>query len=703
MEAHENGLVTGIINRNKILLRIPVYQRNYSWNEEQCKMLLDDIEKIMTSEREHFFGTMVYVNLNSSERSENIDTEYIIIDGQQRITTIMLLLKALYDSGKENGDESICYEINDMLFNRYCPNYRIKLLSSNSDFEQFEALLDDKHEIINESGRIFKNYQICLARVQEWLNSNYFPSKILAAVKKLKVVAIEMGRDDDQQAIFESLNSTGLNLSNADLIRNFLLMKESPGNQKILFNNWQVIEHNLNADESDEDINNFFMHYITFISGSAAKEINKKILYRRFVDLFDEKNLTRFGILAELKNLSGIYSAFVNKDSKKKYPADVMKCLDDLRFLKQTTCYPFLLHVFDDYEKKIIDAETLSKTVKFIFSYILRRLVCKIPSNSLRGFFAALYSRAFKIQGNKQKYYESINKFISIQSSNDAMPSDEKFRDSLLNQDLYSRSSNALCKFILREIENGGSKEVLNFDDMTIEHIMPQNLSPEWRRVISSEDHDKFLHTLGNLTITGYNSELSNKSFAEKIKLLTSEDNPTKAVKLNSDVTNKSSWTVNEIKSRAERLAKIVMQLFKTEKINDPDIKFDYLTKITLDDDSSMATKQNLYSFVFDGEEYKQNTFAYMLVDVVKLLDEQNSAILEELARKNYSFTSGEKIYIKYGSDSMTNPKEIRDKIFIDTGLSAESTMKFIASLFKRYNVSKSRFYIFVKTGNISR
>ena len=596
MEAHEKGLVINIISNNKTLLRIPVYQRNYSWNEEQCKILLDDVEKIMTSGREHFFGTMVYVNLDSSERSENLDSEYIIIDGQQRITTIIILLKALYDSAKERGDENICYDINDILYNRYCPDdYRIKLKSSNSDFAQFEALLNNNREFLNESGRIFQNYNICLSRVQEWLNNNYFFTKILAAIKKLKVVAIEMNKDDDQQAIFESLNSTGLNLSNADLIRNFLLMKESPSRQKILFDNWQVIERNLKADESDEDINNFFMHYITFISGSV-KEINKKILYRRFVDLFDDRNLTRSEIISELKHLSGIYSAFVNKDSKKKYPAEIMKYLDDLRFLNQSTCYPFLLHVFNDYENGIIDSKTLAKTVKFILCYIVRRLICKVSSGSLRGFFAGLYSRVFKIPDNKRKYYESINKFISIQISNDALPSDERLKDYLLNQDIYGKN-NALCKFILREIENGGTKECLVFDDLTIEHIMPQKLTPEWRRIFSPEEHTKYLHTLGNLTITGHNPELSNKSFLEKVRLIQEK---AKAKILNSDVINKSTWTAEDIKSRAERLAKIVINLFSAEKINDPDIKFDDLTKITLDDFSTVTYKV-LDSFVFDG------------------------------------------------------------------------------------------------------
>ena len=699
MKAEATLFVGKIINPEGTLFRIPVYQRNYSWDEEQCKILLDDIEKILKSgkaNKGHFLGTMVYIE--SDENDYQLNNEYIVIDGQQRLTTIMIFLKALQDCIKNYNDENnISDKINDILYNKHSgEHFRIKLHSPSSDYEKFTSLLEDKHDKLDESDRIFKNYKVCLNRVNQWLEEGFAADKILWAVKQIEVVKIEMDNNDDQQAIFESLNSTGLNLSNADLIRNFLLMKESPSKQKILFDNWQVIERNLKADESDEDINNFFAHYITFTDGTSAREINKKILYRRFVDLFDEKNLTRSDILAELKKLSGIYSAFVNKDSKKKYPSDVMKYLENLRTLKQTTCYPFLLHVFDDYENNIIDSKTLSKTVKFILCYIVRRLVCKIPSNSLRGFFAGLYSRTFRIQENKQKYYEAINKFISTQFSNDVMPSDEKFRDSLLNQDIYGKSS-PLCRFILEEIENGSSKEVIVFDKkLSIEHIMPQNLSPEWRRAVSNEDHEKFLHTLGNLTITGYNSELGNRSFTEKKALIDSKKS--KAVILNSDVLNKESWTVEEIKARAGRLAKIVMKLFKTEKINDPDLKFDYLAKITLDD-ASMATGQYLDSFVFDGNEYKQNTFAYMLVDVVKLLDEQKPGILEELARENYSFTSGEKVYLKYGSDSMNSPKEIRDKIFIDTGISSESTMKFIAALFERFDISKSRFYIFVKTG----
>ena len=624
---------------------------------------------------------------------------YIVIDGQQRLTTIMIFLKALQDCAKNfNDDHDIAGTIDGLLYNtghETSKYFRIKLKSPGLDYEKFTDLLQDKRDKLKESDRILKNYQICIKRITQWINSGFIPKKILWAVKQLEVVKIVMDKNDNQHAIFESLNSTGLNLSQADLIRNFLLMNESPAEQEKLFEYWQVIERNLKADESNEDINNFFMHYITFISGPAAREINKKILYRRFVELFDEKNLTRSVILAELKHLSGIYSAFVNKDSKKKYPADVMKYLDNLRTLNQTTCYPFLLHVFDDYENDIIDSNTLSKVVRFIFCYIFRRRVCEIESRGLNKLFASLYSRIFKVADKNTKYYEAVNKFMSTQLSKDAMPTDSEFENALLNGNMYSKP---FCKFLLMSIENGFSKEriILQGEKLTIEHIMPQNLTPEWRRIFSPEDHAKYLHTLGNLTITGYNSELSNKSFAEKVKLITSSDNPTKAVKLNLDVINKDLWTINEIQSRAERLAKIVIDLFSAEKINDPDIKFNHLTKITLEDFSTVTYKV-LDSFVFDGEEYKQDTFALMLVDVVKILDKLKPGILDGLARENYSFTSGGKIYITYDTEIINRSKEIRDGIFIESNMNQKFFMKFIASLFERFNIDKSRFYIFVK------
>ena len=623
MKAEPILLVGKVIQPEGTLFRIPVYQRNYSWDEEQCKTLLDDIDRILTSgkSKTHFLGTMVYVE--SDENSYLLDNEYIVIDGQQRLTTIMIFLKALQDCAKNfNDDHDIAGTIDGLLYNtgyETSKYFRIKLKAPGSDYEKFTDLLQDKHDKLKDSDRILKNYQICIKRINQCLNSGFEPKKILWAVKQLEVVKIVMDKNDNQHAIFESLNSTGLNLSQADLIRNFLLMNESPAEQEKLFEYWQVIERNLKNGSSYEEINNFFADYLIFITNST-QGVYKKNLYRSFVDLFNDKNLTRQETLSELKKFSSIYRAFISKDSDKKYPPDVMKYLDDLRTLKQTTCYPFLLHVFDDYENNIIDTNTLSKVVRFIFSYILRRRVCEIESSGLNKLFASLYSRIFKVADKNTKYYEAVNKFMSTQLSKDAMPNDSEFENALLNSNMYSKP---LCKFLLMSIENGLSKEkiTLQGEKLTIEHIMPQTLTREWQRIFSPEEHAKYLHTLGNLTITGYNSELSNKSFAEKIDMITSADNPTKATKLNFDVINKYTWTINEIQARAERLAKIVIDLFSAEKINDPDIRFDDLTKITLDDFSTVTYKI-LYSFVFDGEEYKQDTFAIMLVDVVKILDE---------------------------------------------------------------------------------
>ncbi|MBQ9595847.1 MAG: DUF262 domain-containing protein, partial [Synergistaceae bacterium] len=682
-------LIGDLINNNKTLFRIPVYQRNYDWSEEHCKRLFDDIERIITGKTaKHFLGSMVYI---ASNNIEGLLHNYVIIDGQQRLTTIMLLLKALCERSKALNDEHTFNDINDILYNRNTDIFRIKLKAAISDDKNFAALLEDRPEDIDRSSKIFINYEACSGQVKKWTDSEITPAKILNALHKLEVVSISLSEDqDDPQIIFESINSTGLDLSNADLIRNFLLLNE-PEQERLFNEYWRPIEKNLKEGNDYTNLNNFFAHYMVFRTNSPAE--NNKYLYRNFTDFFKQQNYTKEEILRELKPLSEIYMSFVRPS--KKYNHEVTKCLVGLRALKQTTFYPFMLHVFDDYEHGVIDSETLSKVMKFIMSYILRRVVCRVTSNSLRGFAAALYSRVFKVAANKSKYYEAVNKFISTLQTKDGLPSYDDFRNALINEDLYSQK--ALCRFILNEIENGDSKEILSSDNLTIEHIMPQNLSLEWKRIIPDEDHQRWLHTLGNLTLSGTNPELSNRSFREKQEIL----RESKAVKLNSDVIKQEAWTATEIQARARRLAKIITDRFKTEKINDPELVFESLTKITLDDDFDKVMNSNIEAFVFDDEDYRQRYFALMLFDVVKLLDEIKPDVLEKLAQENYSFRpAGDRVFITYEptEERLTTPREIRDGIFIDIGsMSAKDILKFISALFEKFEVSKSRFYILIK------
>ncbi|MBQ6773738.1 MAG: DUF262 domain-containing protein [Synergistaceae bacterium] len=690
MKAESIYLLVHIINPNGRLFRIPVYQRNYDWSEDHCKRLLDDIERIINGhQQKHFLGSMVYLASNDGGMFQN----FIVIDGQQRLTTVMIILKALCECAKKLDDINTLNLITGILYNSNFSESRLKLKASMSDDKNFAALLEDRLDDIDKDSRILINHELCLNRIEKWTASGITTGEILNALHFLQVVSITLTEgEDDPQMIFESINSTGLDLSNADLIRNFLLMSD-PDQERLFKDYWLPIERNLKEVNDYTNLNNFFAHYMIFKTNSPVD--NNKYLYRNFTDFFRKQNYTHEQILRELKPLSEIYMSFVRPLSKEqqKYPSEVIKSLDGLRVLKQTTFYPFMLHVFDDYEHGVINSETLSKVMKFILSYILRRVVCRVTSNSLRGFAASLYSRVFKVEANKAKYYEAVNKFISTLQTKDAMPPYDDLRNALINEDLYSQK--ALCRFILNEIENGDSKEILSSDNLTIEHIMPQNLNPEWKRIITEDEHQHWLHTLGNLTLSGSNSRLSNKSFREKQITL----RESKAVKLNSDVINQSTWTSREIQNRGRRLAKIITDRFNTEKISDPDLAFEAITKITLDDDFDSVMSSHLEAFVFDDEDYVQKYFALMLVDITKLLDEIKPGVLETLAQENYSFRTGSRVFITYepAANKLRTPREIRDGIFIDIGsIAANDIMKFISSLFEKFEVSKSRFYILI-------
>ena len=692
MKADTLQLLGDLIGSNKVLFRIPVYQRNYDWSEENCNRLLDDIRDIIYTGEKHFLGTIVYMAIDSNDF---VLHDYIVIDGQQRLTTTMILLKALYDLAEKQEENSIMDDINDYLKNRNCPEeYKIKLKPIKTDDEQFSILLNDT-EKIDMKGHIGRNYEICKQRMSSWIEKEKISlEKILRALTRLEVVGIALKQnEDDPQIIFESLNSTGLELSNADLIRNFLLMNAAEQN-KLFENYWLPIEQSLKRNTDYSDLNMFFNAYVVF---KINRVVNEKALYHSFVKLFKDKGFTHESCLKELKYFANIFKNFVSPENSN-YSQKIKRSLQSLKLLKHTTCFPFLLHVFDDYHNGVIDQFALEKTVQFVLTYVFRRSICGTPTNSLRGLFAYLYGRVFKVVENKNKYYESVNKFLSTVFSDDIMPSETECRNALIDMNLYTKSS--LCRFIMMEIENGDKKEVLKDDNLTIEHIMPQMLTVEWSKVFSEKDHETYLHTLGNLTITGYNSELSNKSFKEKKDIIKMYS---KAVVLNQDILDKDIWTVDDIKNRSRRLTKILLDMYKVEKINDPFITFEYTTKISLKDDSHMVIGKKLISFTFKGETYLQRKYAQMLLDVIKLLDEENPKKLQELADNSFVFRKSIKgyVHISNNSENLYRPLWIRDNLFVEGNFSSASIFSFIKALMKEYNIDDSLFYISVASEEI--
>lgn len=680
MDAHKLWMLRDFIGTNKVLFRIPVYQRNYDWSESNCNRLLDDIYGIMQSGDKHFLGTIVFMAAKSGGFALQ---EYIIIDGQQRLTTLMLILKALSVVAESVGDD--CYhEIEEQyLHNKYCDEeFKVKLKPIKSDNNQFLLLLEDKIDEMDEDTHIYHNFMFCKERFERWAEKGINPSQVLDALTKLEIVEIVLTKgEDDPQVIFESINSTGLELSNADLIRNYLLMN-ADDQEKLYENYWLYIEKTLRNKMDYSNLDAFFMQYIVY---KTSKPVNSRQLYNSFVKLFKDSGYSQESILKELRYYAEIFGAFVYGSDK--YSDRINKLLYRLRVLNQTTCYPFLLHVFDDYHQGVITEETIEKILQFILAYLLRRMVCGVPSNTLRGLFTYLYNRIFKVASNKQKYYETLNKFLFTISSKDVIPSAAEFERALQKANIYG--NNALCRFLLLDIENGDGKEILQAENLTIEHIMPQTLSADWSH-IRPEEHEEYLHTLGNLSVTGYNSELSNKSFAEKQDIIRENS---KAVILNSDVLDKESWNVADIQARAKRLAGIVLTRYKIDRVLDDSIEFEYIETLTLDNYDEVTGKK-LVSFKLFGETYRQNKYALMLLDVIKLLDKKIPGKLQTLAENNYSFNSTKRkhVHLNLDGSGMRWPWKVTDGIYLEANLSAWSCVRFIENLLSEFGFEKDQF-----------
>ena len=285
---------------------------------------------------------------------------------------------------------------------------------------------------MDKDTHIYHNFMLCKERFVRWTEKDTNPSQVLDALAKLEIVEIVLTKgEDDPQVIFESINSTGLELSNADLIRNYLLMN-ADDQEKLYENYWLYIEKTLRNKMDYSNLDAFFMQYIVY---KTSKPVNSRQLYNSFVKLFKDSGYSQESILKELRYYAEIFGAFVYGSDK--YSDRINKLLYRLRVLNQTTCYPFLLHVFDDYHQGVITEETIEKILQFILAYLLRRMVCGVPSNTLRGLFTYLYNRIFKVASNKQKYYETLNKFLFTVSSKDVIPSAAEFERALQKANIY--------------------------------------------------------------------------------------------------------------------------------------------------------------------------------------------------------------------------------------------------------------------------
>lgn len=693
MKIEGGRIINDFIEPNKRQYSIPVYQRNYEWSRDQCEKLFEDILLAFKRDKQHFCGSIVYAPLKTEKNIQY----FVIVDGQQRMTTIYILLKALIDSAGSAREKEM---LEETVFNRdKYDTYdvdkasKLKLKPIKSDNQQLTLLMDGKYDQIDKTSGIWINYIIFKELIDNALaeDDRLSVKNIFRGVENLTCADIRLDDTDNAQEIFERINSTGIPLSLADQIRNYVLMTDVD-QERLYEDYWLKIEELVSKNQMSE----FFLDYLNLMLDGFATE---KKAYEEFKKLFKAGDYSNEGMLQELAHYAELYHMFVHGSDK--LSKKVNEYLAGLRELKQTTVYLFLFRVFDDYRNGIAKQEDLEKILQMLLSYSIRRIMCEVSSNSLRGLYKTLYNRVFNVKEHKQHYYDAIVSFMKQMTSRDVMPSDDDFDYALRNNNLYGK--HALCRYLLIAIENSG-KEKLETDNLSIEHIMPQNknLSTAWQKMLGdnwSDDRDRWVHTLGNLTLTGYNSELGDKPFLEKKQLI--EEKKTKVVVLYKDVRDKDHWNADTIKKRAKRLSKEVKNLFSYAEPEEKIVFTDPRYKEYTCEDPHDATYKSVNYYELIGERVIVGNFADMVRSVARKLYELDSSVIEEMARNSESFTGWQVPAFSYDKEKVRGETKIQGtEIYMLSGFSASGCIEFIRALLRKYDLDVSADFIYSARSN---
>lgn len=686
MRIEKGGIINDFIEPNKKQYSIPVYQRNYEWSKEQCTKLFEDILMAHKKDRYHFTGSVVFAPLKTEKKIEY----FIVIDGQQRLTTIYILIKALIDSAETEKEKdallSALYNIDKFQQYDIDESSKLKLKPVKSDNQQLMLLMDGKLDEMDKSSGIYRNYNLFCELIRQAMaeDENIGVSNIYDGLEHLTCATIRLDDEDNAQEIFERINSTGVPLSLADKIRNFVLMTDL--DQERLYEEYWLKTENLVGYDR---LTAFFLDFLNIKVDGFPKEDEA---YEVFKDIFDKKKYTNESILQEILHYAGFYNTFTNGSNK--YSKEVNEYLSGLNKLNQTTVYLFLYRVFDDYEKQVIDQDELAKVLRFLLNYSIRRIIFEVSSNSLRGLYKTLYNRVFIREENKKHYYDAIVSFFQQLTSRDALISEEDFARALKYNNLYRK--NALCKYLLSAIENQG-KEQLYTGNLTIEHIMPQNqnMSTAWQVMLGDDWQavkDKYLHTLGNLTLTAYNSELGDKPFAEKKEKLA--DVHTKVVTLYADVKNRDVWNAEAIEARADNLINEIQKLFSIEQPT-VNIKFTdprYAEYTCEYPDNATYKTPNYY--ILQGERVNVVSFSEMLRSLIDRLYAKDKSIIERLARRNEKILEwSQSIMFSYDVANVYGENKIKGTdIYVNIGYSAAHIMCIIKELLSIYDIDITEF-----------
>ncbi|EJB64174.1 hypothetical protein HPHPH42_0540 [Helicobacter pylori Hp H-42] len=586
---------------------IPIYQRVYSWEKEQCEQLWDDIIKIGGNDKinGHFIGSILYV-LDGNTPSSPL----LIIDGQQRLTTITLLFIALRNHSSDEVkilEKFSRKEIESYLINSNKDgDKKFRLILSESDKDTLLFLIDkNKRKPSEPSVKIMENFKL----FEKWISENTDKLEtIFKELEKLMIVwiALDKGKDDPQ-LIFESMNSKGIELTKTDLIRNYIVMETEVEKQKDFYNQyWRAMEEDFKQNETL--FNRFVRHYLTIKTGKIPKI---KKVYEVFKDYQQKERIEIEDLLKDLQKYCGYFCQIVFKKEADERDKGLNEALGFLVDLEMDVVYPLLLELYSDYKDGVLSDQDFIPIIALTESYICRRAVCGLGKNSLDKIFPSFTKKI-----DKKQYLKSVEKHFGSLKGKQRFPNNDEFKDLFITIDFYKLKKN---KYFLERLENFDTKEPVDTQKCDTEHIMPQTLNLEWERDLGENFkaiHEKYLHTIGNLTLTGYNSEYSNNSFQEKRDM--EKGFKQSSLKLNQSLKNLESFGEKEIEKRANDLADWALKIWTYPKLEAETLEKYKPKKEKKEKKEKEKYKLKKEKKVYDLSSYKFSSNSRELFDILR-------------------------------------------------------------------------------------
>ena len=672
------------------ILRIPVYQRNYSWSKDNCKQLFNDLLTLLsTPMKKHFFGSIIYmIDQDTDER--------IIIDGQQRLTTIALLLAAIRDSCEDGtlkyDKEKFVEKLNDRLYD----DGEVILHTVAKDKLAYDDLIRRKNVDLNSNIGI--NYNYFRKKIAEL--DGYTGDSLFKAITNLHVMVVRLSLQDgdDPQAVFESINSTGKSLSEGDRIRNLVLMNHIPKIQTYFHEEyWTQIE------ENSPDLSSFFRDYLTTITGKIPKKEETYVAFRNYQLPFHESSDTYEEFLKEVRSYSKIYHCIVNNDLDW-ISSKSSKIMFGLNYLDANTAYPFIMRVIRERElnPNQMTSEEVTTVLETIFNMYVRRLICSLPSNALNTIYSSLFKNVLSL-GGEAPFSEKLKYVILKKAGTGRYPLDTEVQENLRIQNVYERRK--LCAIVLSILEdnNKDTEDTLkrvSAKILSIEHIMPQKLSQRWIDDLgenAEETHNQWVHMLGNLTLTAYNSEYSNRPYVEKRDLEVYGFKHS-GLKLNDYMRNSEVWTEEQIRERHEIL---VNRFTKILKELDTDFSAPELEKEeehTLYEDWSGMWGNKICGYILDGIRTDCKNAGETFVSLIKELYERDSDTFEQQCENRSNGQFGKYIVPEPGKKTI----EIKEGLYLRYDFDNDTKIRLLKIMSDAMGLEPKSIYILVymtKTG----